>query len=169
MGEKKRYRLFIGVFARVEDYNSLKQKLGPSFHGRWVKPKNLHMTFKFLGDIYEPQTIIEKLEKLKYNKKQTVEFKKLKVFGKRILSLRSSNKTLYKIHDQIQQLLGVEFENEKSFKPHITLMRIKKIRNKEYKQLLKTIEVKGQLQIKVCLVQSKMTPKGVKYKTIREF
>lgn len=167
--KQKQQRLFIASFARIDNYRNLKQKMGPSFHGRWIPPENLHMTFKFLGDIYDPDVIIEKLKKLKYKKKQTVSFKKLKVFNKRILSLRSSNKTLYKIHDQIEELLGVEFPNEKSFKPHITIMRIKKIKNKEYKELFKSLKPKGFLDIKICLVQSKLTPSGVRYKILREF
>lgn len=162
-------RLFIASFAKIDNYRLIKQKLGPSFHGRWIPPENLHMTYKFLGDIYDPKIVIKKLKKLKYKKKQTVTFKKLKLFNKRILSLRSSNKTLYKIHDQIQELLGVEFPNEKVFKPHITIMRVKKIKNKEFKELFKTLNPKGSLEIKICLVQSKLTPNGVKYKIIREF
>ncbi len=167
--QQKKQRLFIASFAQIDNYRSLKQKLGSSFHGRWIAPENLHMTFKFLGDIYDPDIIIKKLKKLKYKKKQSVSFKKLKVFNKRILSLRSSNKTLYKIHDQIEELLGVEFPNEKSFKPHITIMRINKIKNKEYKEFFKTLNPKGSLEIKICLVQSKLTPEGVKYKILREF
>ncbi|MEA3354019.1 MAG: RNA 2',3'-cyclic phosphodiesterase [Campylobacterota bacterium] len=167
--DKQTYRLFIAVFAQVEDYKGLKQKLGSSFCGKWVKPENLHMTFKFLGDVSDPKLVIDKLKKLNYNKKQIVKFQKLKVFNKRILSLRSSNKTLYKIHDQLEDLLGDDFQSEDNFKPHITLMRIKNIKNKEYKEFFKTFEVHGTVDLKMALVQSILNPEGVKYKVLREF
>ncbi|MEA3288991.1 MAG: RNA 2',3'-cyclic phosphodiesterase [Campylobacterota bacterium] len=167
--EKQTYRLFIAAFAQVDDYKGLKQKLGSSFHGRWVRPENLHMTFKFLGDIDDPKTVIEKLKKLNYKKKQIVKFQRLKLFNKRILSLRSSNKTLYKIHDQLEDLLGNEFKREETFKPHISLMRVKKIKNKEYKEFFKTFEVHGTVELKIVLVQSRLDPEGVRYKILREF
>lgn len=162
-------RLFLAAFAKVENYEDLKFVLNPLFKGKWVKEKNLHMTYKFLGDVYEPDFVIKKLKKLRYNKKQKVVFKKLKLFGKKVLSLRSSNKSIYKIHDQIQELLDVKYPNEKAFKPHITLMRVKNIRNKDYKAFFKVVESKGYINLSVCLVQSKLTPNGVKYKILREF
>jgi 2'-5' RNA ligase len=169
--QKKTKRVFIAAFASIDEYGLLKEYLEPYFEGKWVKSKNLHMTFKFLGDIEVDniKSVIERLKKLKYPKKQTVYFKKLRVFHKKILSLRSSNKTLYKIQDQMDDLLGDMFIKEPEFKPHITLMRIKKIKDKSYKFMFKENNIKAKLNIKVCLVESKLNPDGVKYKILREF
>lgn len=167
--ENERDRLFLAAFAKVENYEDLQFVLNPLFKGKWVKEKNLHMTYKFLGDVYEPDFVIKKLKKLRYKKKQKVVFRKLKLFGKKILSLRSSNKSIYKLHEQIQERLGVEYPNENNFKPHITLMRVKKIRNKDYKAFFKVVDAYGYINLSVCLVKSKFTPNGVKYKVIREF
>lgn len=167
--QKNKYRLFVASFAKIEEYDSLKENLEPYFEGKWVKKKNLHTTFKFLGDIEDIDGVIEKLKDLHYPKKQIVYFKKLRVFHKKILSLRSSNKTLYKIHEHIEELLNGDFVMDPNFKPHITLMRIKKIKDKTYKEFFKQNEIKAEVQLKICLVESKLNPDGVKYKIVREF
>ena len=165
----KPHRLFIAAFAKFEHYDELKVELDPFFDGKWVKKKNLHMTFKFLGDVADIDNVVKKLKKLNYPKKQTVVFQKLRVFHKSILSLRSSNKTLYKLHDQIEDLLKGQFISNKSFKPHITLMRIKKIKYKSYKEKFDRLRFTADLKVKVCLVESKLNSDGVKYKILREF
>lgn len=165
----KSHRLFVASFASIENYSMLKEELNPFFDGAWVKQKNLHMTFKFLGDVTDVDPVITKLKKIHYKKKQTVVFQKLRVFRKDILSLRSSNKTLYKIHEQIDELFGAQVVKEKNFKPHITLMRIKKIKDDLYKKKFDRLRFSANLNLKVCLVESIMKPDGVKYKIIREF
>lgn len=169
--EAQQSRIFLAAFATIDEYDELKEELEPYFEGKWVKKKNLHMTFKFLGDVYDINSVIEKLKPLHlhYPKKQTVYFKKLRVFHKKILSLRSSNKTLYKIQNQIEELLGKKFKKDENFKPHITLMRIKKIKDKSYKDAFEQNEISAKVDIRVCLLKSKLNPDGVKYKIIREF
>lgn len=162
-------RLFIAAFATMDSYDALKTELDPFFEGKWVKKKNIHMTFKFLGDIADLDNIVKKLKKLHYKKKQIVIFQKLRVFHKKILCLRSSNKTIYKIQNQIEELLGGQFAPDHKFKPHITLMRIKKIKDKSYKDKFDRLRFTADLDLKVCLVESKLNPDGVKYKIIREF
>ncbi len=163
------HRLFIASFASIKNYNLLKEELTPLFEGRFVEEENLHMTFKFLGNVTDVEKIIEKLKKLHYQKKQIVVFQKLKLFHKNILSLRSSNKTLYKIENQIDELLGEQFTKENHFKPHITLMRIKKIKDSDYKEKLEKFHFTANLDLKICLVESALKPEGVQYKVIREF
>jgi len=163
------HRLFIAAFASIENYKMLKDELDPFFEGKWTKEKNLHMTFKFLGDVYNQEIVIDKLKKLNYPKKQTVVFQKLRVFHGNILCLRSSNKTLYKIQNQINDILVGDFVKDKKFKPHITLMRVKKIKNTKYKEKFDYLRFTANLNLKVCLVESVLNPDGVKYKIIREF
>ena len=148
--KKKTYRLFLAAFAEIEEYNGLKEALDPYFEGKWVKKKNLHTTFKFLGDIDidDIEGIVGDLKNLHYPKKQSIYFKKLRVFHKKILSLRSSNKTLYKIQNRIEELLGKRFSKDPNFKPHITLMRIKKIKDKSYKDIFAQNEIKAKVDIK---------------------
>ncbi len=165
--DKSRY--FIGSFAKIENYESLKKEFEPIFEGRWIKEKNLHMTFKFLGELKDVETVVKKLKKINYPEKQIVIFQRFKVFGKKILNLRSSNKTIYKLHSSIEKCLEKEFIKDENFKPHITLMGIKKIKDKSYKDKLKTLEYEAQLELKVCLIKSIFTPNGVKYKIMREF
>ncbi|MCK5110322.1 MAG: RNA 2',3'-cyclic phosphodiesterase [Arcobacteraceae bacterium] len=162
-------RLFIGTFATLENYELLKYELEPFFEGRWVKEKNLHITFKFLGEVQDVNLIIEKLKNISYPKKQTIIFKRFRLLNKKTLVLRSSNKTLYKLQNIIEEYLQDDFKKEEDFKPHITLMRIKKIKDDSYKEKFKTLEASAIIKLKICLVQSELGVGGAKYKIIREF
>ena len=162
-------RLFIGVFVTIENYQSLKDELEPFFEGKWVKEKNIHMTIKFLGDVKDSNLVVEKLKNINYPKNQTVIFKRIKLFGKKILSLRSSNKTIYKLQNKIEEALEGDFNKEKNFKPHITLLRIKKIKDDTYKEKFKALDINGEIKLKFCLVKSELLDDGVKYKIVREF
>lgn len=164
-----KYRLFIASFAKFDDFETLKDVMVDKFEGKWVKKKNLHMTYKFLGEVEKVEPIIEKLEALKYDKKPKIKFKRLKLFKKKYLVLRSSNKSIYKIHSQIDELLKDEFETNPLFKPHITLMKIKKTNDKQYRDFFKTVDFEAKLDLTVCLVQSVLKPDGVKYKILRQF
>ena len=48
-------------------------------------------------------------------------------------------------------------------------MRIKKIKDKSYKEKVKTLEASAVIKLKMCLIKSKLGTDGVKYKIIREF
>ena len=41
-------KYFIGSFAKIENYKSLKTDLMPFFDGRYIKEKNLHMVIKWI-------------------------------------------------------------------------------------------------------------------------
>jgi len=162
-------RYFIGTFATIENYKSLKYEFGNTFKGKWVKEKDLHIALKFLGEVKNPDLVIEKLKKINYPKKQIIVFKRLKLFKKKILSLRSSNKTLYKLQNKIEESLQGDFQKEKNFKPHITIMRVKRIKDIEYKEKFKTLDTSAKIKLKMCLIESKLDKDGVRYKIVREF
>lgn len=133
------------------------------------KREKLHMNFKYLGEVEDIEKVIKKLSKLNYNKKQVVTFRRLKVFGKKVLNFRSSNKTIYKIQNSIDSLLKKDFPKDQNFKPHITIMGINKIKDKNYKVKLKECSFEAKVELKISLIKSIPTQNGMKYKIIRTF
>ncbi|MBD3841361.1 MAG: RNA 2',3'-cyclic phosphodiesterase [Campylobacterales bacterium] len=165
----KKHRLFIATFAQTKNFGELKKRLAILFNGKFVKRKNLHITYKFLADVEDPQQIIQLLDGIKYDKSVKIKFQKLKLFRKKFVILRSSNKTIYKIHDTIEQKLQGKFIRQKNFKPHITLMKIKSINDNDFKEKLKQLHFEAFVNFKICLVESYLVNSHVKYKILREF
>lgn len=131
------------LFIAIELPDELKQKLGSlekSFEfsqARWVKPENLHLTLKFLGQVKEEKvnSIASALKGLTADFSaftlQTGEigafpsFKRARVIWIDIKSGREEAKKLACLIDDKLSLLGFEKE-ERDFQPHITLVRLKK-------------------------------------------
>ncbi len=100
--------------------------------GKWEPKDKMHLTLKFLGDTEEKETalIINKLEEIvsKYSKFD-LGLGEFGFFLPRILWIKLKVKpVLFSLVNQIEESfteLGYEKE-KRSFKPHITLLRIKK-------------------------------------------
>ena len=107
---------------------------------RWVKPKNLHLTLKFLGDITQEQAgkIKEAIAKVsgKFAAFET-SFNGFGFFpnerGPRIFFISIDKGELLKsIAGELEEELEIlGFEKENRFKSHITLARIKDLKNIE--------------------------------------
>lgn len=147
-----------------------------------VEPKNIHITLKFLGDTEE--NLIDAIEQ---SMKESV--KALKPFS---VTLRGTgvfpNKNYVKIiwigiidNGQIgplaqaidTSLASLGFKKEaRGFSPHLTVGRLKTVRNKE--KLLTTIEHHHDEEFTIqevnaiVLKKSELTPKGPIYTTLRE-
>ncbi|MFQ5892588.1 MAG: RNA 2',3'-cyclic phosphodiesterase, partial [Candidatus Methanofastidiosia archaeon] len=144
-----------------------------------VKPQNLHVTLKFLGEIDEEKT--EKvLEVLRDTSKEFSPFKaslkKLGVFRNlnyiRVLWIGIDNEMeeLQKRIDERLSLLG--FKREKKIMPHLTLARVKYLKDKkaflERFRELENVEV-GEVEVKsVKLKKSILTSKGPIYSDVEE-
>lgn len=112
----------------------------PDFKGKKTEGENLHLTLKFLGEVDE-----KKLEKIK-EKLSQINFKKFKakvgeigVFNKnfiRIVWIKIEN--CNELQKEIDEKLSELFEKEKRFMSHLTIARVKSIRNKE--EFLKKLE-----------------------------
>jgi len=120
-------RLFIATPVTLPVYGVLKQDLSKFIKGKWVEGWNLHLTHKFIGED----------ESDKYKIKLKMENEKLKIngigiFGNKILYLKA------KVDDSINKQINEKFnlKNDKPFVPHITLCRIKELKN-GYQQALK--------------------------------
>jgi 2'-5' RNA ligase len=149
---------------------------------RWVKPENIHLTLKFLGNIEEKQidNIIKVIEKAcsKYAA-FNFRFSGVDVFPRRgsprVLWVgMNGNETLTGLQQEIDiglVKLGFERENRK-FVPHLTLGRFKSSRGKV--PLLDKIKSyknnkSGLTDVSsVSLIKSDLSPAGARYTRIAE-
>ena len=154
-------RLFIATPVTLPIYGAIKNDLSKYIKGKWVEGWNLHLTHKFIGED-EP----EKYEALKLE----VPNAKLKVngigmFRDKILYLKAD------IDDSINKQINEKFnlKNDKPFVPHITLCRIKELKD-GYKEALKKWEnINFEVPVEVYLYKSTLTKKGPVYEKIHKY
>jgi 2'-5' RNA ligase len=144
----------------------------------WVKPQNLHFTLKFLGEIS-----VGRVQRLKVTLKQAaqgckpfpVDFTNIGIFPNakrpRVIWLGLGDPTaqLVKLYQELEENLrvcGFVPENRK-FKPHLTLGRIRRLKNRE--QLISSLHSLplpklDQLKVtQVSLIRSQLQPQGPIY------
>ncbi len=105
----------------------------PSFKGKITESENLHLTLKFLGEVNEDKIneIRKKLSEIKF-KKFEVETDSMGVFSENFiriiwLHLAGCNKFQEEIDES---LLGL-FKKEARFMSHLTIARVKNVKNKK--------------------------------------
>ncbi|MBU5574861.1 MAG: RNA 2',3'-cyclic phosphodiesterase [Candidatus Aenigmatarchaeota archaeon] len=143
-----------------------------------VEPENLHICLKFLGEVDENQ--IENIKKSIDNvcnnyKSFEIRLNKLNFFPNenfiRVVFIELENPWIIK---SMMELLDTElnkygFEKEKrDYIPHITLGRVKNIKNKEnFLKITKNIKINEIINInEIKLFSSKLTQKGPIYSII---
>ncbi len=136
-------RIFIGI--KLKETISMK-RIRDEFivhlkneHIKWVDPGNYHLTLKFLGNINENEifTIVDCMEQIgKITPAFTLLLSNTGLFKNiskpRILWMGiEMNEVLKKLNENIEnELLKIGYPKEnKSFNPHLTFARIKKITN----------------------------------------
>ncbi len=151
-------------------------------HLKIVKPENIHVTVRFLGNISED--MVEKI----YEKMRETTWKPFKFHIKGLGAfphLRYPRVVWAGIREGSDQLRGVFDELEpnlrklgfapdtKGFSPHITIARVKSGRNKAElaKQIMELAEYEFGVVEARCLrlKKSTLTPKGPVYSTLREY
>lgn len=175
-------RLFIGtkispdIFDFV--YDDIKQDFTGITKGKWVEKENIHFTYKFLGDCDEKliPKIKASLEEILGEHTSSIIIQGISVmpFNRpRVLFAKFFNPDklilkLYKKIDARMQALDFEEEN-RPFKPHITLQRIKWADKAELKSVLdqyQSINFGDMNSFQINLIESQLTPQGPIYKTI---
>jgi 2'-5' RNA ligase len=173
-------RLFI-AFEIPEDIKQiligLQDKI--KFDGKATKVKQFHLTLKFLGEVEDSKVeqIVSGLSKIKFNRFD-VSLSGIGVFPDRSyirvawvgLEPKETITELQKQIDATTEKLG--FSQDNKFHPHLTLARIKFIKNK--KELLGCLD-----NIKVPeasfpvsefkLIKSTLTPQGPVYEVLSQF
>ena len=153
-------RLFIATPVTFPLYGVIKQDLGKYIKGKWVEGWNLHLTHKFIGED-NPE---------KYKIKLKIKNKKLQINGIGMFT----DKIFYlkvDVDDSINKQINEKFnlKNDKPFVPHITLCRIKELKD-GYKETLKKWEnVNFEIPFEVYLYKSTLTKKGPIYEKIYKY
>lgn len=169
--EEQRRRL-----ARIQD--SLKRTL-PSV--RWVRPANIHLTLKFLGDM--PERDLPRVKEIVSECARGIPQLRICLVGidafpgpqsPRVIwvGVKEESGGLRQIAQRLENLfegMGVEKEN-RSFNPHLTLGRVKERgRESAYATVLprhKDEEAGDMMAGEISLVRSDLSPEGPTYTTI---
>ncbi len=169
-------RLFIAfdVSDEINNYCRQIQSQLPDSDSKLVK--EFHLTLRFLGECDESETkdIIKSLKKVKFDSFK-VKTSNLGVFPNENfikvvwLGLEPKDKII-NLKNSIEEALSLT--KDERFYPHITLTRIKFLKNKlEYIKKLKEIETKElEFNVKsIKLYKSELTPKGFVHEMLEEF
>ena len=127
------------------------------FIGKKTETENLHLTLKFLGEIDEKkiEKVKKRLREIKFEKFET-EVDSIGVFSEkfiRIVWLHLSN--CDELQKEIDEKLKDLFEKEKRFMSHLTIARVKNVKDKKI--------FLGKLK------ESVLSEKGPIYGTIEEY
>ncbi len=155
-------RLFIATPVNLPNYLAIKNDLSKYIEGKWVEGWNLHLTHKFIGE-----DIPEKYKDINL-KVPTSKFKikGLGLFGNKILYLKAD------VDDSINRQINEKFQlnNEKSFVPHVTLCRIKNIKDKKiFDEIKKWDIINFEIPFEIYLYKSTLTKKGPIYEKIYKY
>jgi 2'-5' RNA ligase len=156
-------RLFIASPIILDDYASIQEDFQDIIEGKWVREENLHLTWVFLGDLKDDQSVIHKLQEIA-PLEHTIRIKELGYFGRppKIFFSKSEEKILY---DKAREFKNADFDLYR-FKPHITLCRISTIHDyKAYKEKLKSYRERslGVILPEISLYESTLSSKGAEY------
>jgi len=169
-------RAFISINISEEIKKEIKkiQDLLPEFFGKKTELQNLHLTLKFLGEVEEKdaEETKEKLRKIKIEKFAT-EIDEIGVFSEKFLRIIWLHmKDCDNLQKQIDNALKNLFEPEKRFMSHLTIARIKGLKDKKgFLQDLKKIKIE-KIKFKVdkfYLMKSELTAEGPRYSVLEEY
>jgi 2'-5' RNA ligase len=173
-------RLFI-AFEIPEDISNslsaLQERI--KLDGKATKPKSFHLTLKFLGEVDEEKLsiLIEELSKVQFNSFETSlsdigafpDMNRPRVVWVGLEPQNTINE-LQKQIDSATQKLG--FDPDNRFHPHLTLARIKFVKNKkEFKDMIENLKPpQGSFTLNSFkLIKSTLTPQGPEYEILHSF
>lgn len=149
---------------------------------RWVRPANLHVTLKFMGEIPDKKldTLRTTLGAIRSEREVTLEFRGLGFFPNdkhpRVfwagIEASQNLKPLAADIDGAMEKLGISRE-QRAFSPHLTLARMERPHLPEVLREAIAASAKrefGSLRTsEFHLIQSKLKPSGAEYTTLASF
>jgi len=146
----------------------------PEFYGKKTELENLHLTLKFLGEINEDklEKVKKRLREIKFNFFET-EIDSIGVFSEKFirivwLHLNNCKRLQKEVDDKLKDL----FEVERRFMSHLTIARVKKIKDKKkFLEELKKLEI-PKIKFNVdefYLMKSELSKDGPKYEVIERY
>lgn len=183
-------RLFLAIPIQTENngfaplVDDLRRRLSHEKMINWVKPTNIHLTLKFIGETppQDESKIIDAVSKVLENQKSfTIEFNHTGIFGARYaprvlwLGMQQTPEELLSLEEKILTAfddIGY-LRDRQNFVPHLTLGRIKDLCEKQYFQkVVQAIEQKSYIRQEVneiILFQSILRPEGAVYKVVKSW
>ena len=163
-------RLFLALPARIDDYKTIQDDFADIIGGRWVPSENLHLTLNFYGDQFEQDELLQRLSLMEVEITPSM-ISGLGYFEKRkILYAKIDNPALTALYKKLNTLFDLPGKN--AFVPHVTLMRVKELVDKEKfherLDIYKEREI-GSLGSSLELIQSELYPDGAKYTLLKRF
>ncbi|MEK6903507.1 MAG: RNA 2',3'-cyclic phosphodiesterase [Nanoarchaeota archaeon] len=177
---KETFRCFVALDISEKCKKELKAvqeelKKQDLFIGKCTEPENIHLTLKFLGEIEKEkvQNIAEKLREVKCEPFQG-SLTKLGVFSEqfiRIIWTKIEGKEVYELQKQIDRVLRESFPKEQRFMGHITIARVKQVKNKEkLLKVLKDININQQWNVdRFILKKSVLSAAGPTYQDLETY
>ena len=174
-------RCFLAIDLNYEcrDYLfNLQKEISKFVKAKWVEKKNLHLTLKFLGDLDENklETVKRILSEIKL-KKFKIYLNELGVFpNENVINIIwvgiKPERDIMNLQKRIDEVLLDLFSKDQKFLSHITLGRVKFIKNKEkLKGILKETKInKIEFEVnKFRLYKSELTKNGPRYYVLDEY
>ena len=179
-------RIFIAIEINYElkaELGAIQEKLRPAgADAKWVKPENIHLTLRFIGEIDE--------QRMKdVNEAATKAFTGIESFSMSLgeagafpdteyprvlwVGIKYGATNLKALADRIEkELVDKNFGNaDKPFSPHMTIARLRTYRNaQKLAQMLSLVKVPAVSQKveNVSIIQSSLTPSGPIYTNIHK-
>ncbi len=139
--EKKLYRIFIAVDFPdnvINEVARVQEILGKrKFTGKLTELENLHLTLKFLGEIEENkvEAVKKRLKEIKFEEFEA----RLEDIGSfnfrgmpRIVWIKIGGRGIFNLQRKVdEKMLELGFEKERRFMSHITITRIKYVKDKK--------------------------------------
>lgn len=179
--EEKLTRCFIAIDLSREAINEIKkiQQLiwkKNLFTGKITELENLHLTLKFCGEINKNKIleIKKRLNEIKLDNFEC-EFGEIGFFSKeiiRIIWIKLNGRGIFELQKKIDERLNDLFESEFRFMSHITIARIKNVKDKKgFLDYLKNIKIK-KIKFKIdsfYFKKSELTAEGPVYEDLEKY
>ena len=143
-------------------------------NAKYVEPENLHLTLKFLGEVEDSkiEEIKKQLNKIKF-KKFKARLGSLGVFTPqyiKILWVELLGEEIYKLKQEVDKLLESLFPEEKGFSSHVTIARVKSLKDRRvFLDMIQKEKLTGEFEVSnIKLKSSTLTPEGPVYEDILE-